>query len=178
MRVAHLQEDEPNEKPLSSGVWPELERSTRIDRILARWLDSLAPWTHALTVTCKRRNLRNIPINESILVDTAKHFIYRARLKCFGRRGRRENLLPVAVSLGWGVYGDHPHLHFCFAGPPWMDFDSFSRILEKSAKGTRWMDRQMKVEAYRNRGWMQYLVEHGTDQLIVPLITPSTSACH
>jgi hypothetical protein len=127
-------------------------------------------------VTCKRRSLRNIPIHESILIDTARHFIYRVRLKCIGRRGRRENLLPVAVSLGWGVYGDHPHLHFCFAGPPCMDYDSFSRILEKSAKGTRWMNRQLKVEAYRDRGWMRYLVEHGADQLIVPLITPSTSA--
>jgi len=142
---------------------------------LARWLDSLAPWTHAATFTCKRTSVRNLSITEDILVDTAKHFIQRVSLRCFGKRARRSQLLPVVVTFGWGSYGDHPHLHFCFALPEWMIFEEFSKILDEEANKTIWIDRQQCVKPYQDIGWMNYLIEHGTQNLIVPLITPSSS---
>jgi hypothetical protein len=150
-------------------------QTSRLNQSLIAWLDSLAPWTHAFTVTCNRGSDRS-QINQSILIDAARHFVYRVRRKCYGSKGRRQNLLPVTASYGWGAYGDHPHLHFCFACPNGMDFSSFSSILEESAKKTFWLSRQMKVELYRDAGWMRYLVEHGTEHLIVPLINPSSSA--
>lgn len=163
------------------GMTPRTERCSgasgqtiRLNQSLIAWLDSLAPWTHAFTVTCKRGSDRS-QINQSILIDAAHHFVYRVRRKCYKSSGRRQNLLPVTASYGWGAYGDHPHLHFCFAGPNGMDFSTFSSILEESAKKTFWLNRQMKVEPYRDSGWMQYLVEHGADHLIVSLINPSSS---
>ena len=140
-----------------------------------RWLDSLAPWTHAATFTCKRTSVRNLSITEDILVDTAKHFIRRVNLRCYGKRARRSQLLPVVVTLGWGSYGDHPHLHFCFARPEWMLFEEFSKILDEEANKTMWIDRQRCVKPYQDIGWMDYLIEHGTSNLIVPLINPSSS---
>ncbi len=161
--------------PLSVRFSGASVQTSRFNQSLIAWLDSLAPWTHAFTVTCKSGSDRS-QINQSILIDAARHFVYRVRRKCYGSKGRRHNLLPVTVSYGWGAYGDHPHLHFCFAGPYGVDFATFSSILEESAKKTFWLNRQMKVEAYRDAGWMQYIVEHGTDHLIVSLINPSASA--
>jgi hypothetical protein len=141
-----------------------------------RWLDSLAPWTHAATFTCKRKSVRNLPITENILVDTAKHLIRRVNLRCYGKRARRSQLLPVVVTFGWGCYGDHPHLHFCFALPEEMSFEAFSAILKKEANKTIWIDRQRCIKPYQDFGWMDYLIEHGTTNLIVLSITPSSSS--
>ena len=141
----------------------------------ARWLDSLAPWTHAATLTCKRTSLRNLPITEDILVDTARHLIRRVALRCYGRRARRSNFLPVVVTCGWGCYGDQPHLHFCFVHPNGLSFEAFSKILNEEADKTSWIDRQRCFKPYQDFGWLEYLIEHGTSNLIVPLITPSSS---
>jgi hypothetical protein len=148
---------------------------THSNEELTQWLDSLAPWTHAATFTCKRTSVRNLSITEDIIIDTAKHFIRRVSLRCFGKRARRSQLLPVVVTFGWGSYGDHPHLHFCFALPEWMIFEEFSKILDEEANKTIWIDRQRCVKPYQDIGWMNYLIEHGTPNLIVPLITSSSS---
>ena len=140
-----------------------------------KWLDSLAPWTHAATFTCKRNSARNLPINEVILVDTARHFIRRVNFRCYGKRARRSQLLPVVVTHGWGCYGDHPHLHFCFAHPDAMSFEAFSEVLNEEANKTVWINRQRSIKPYQDFGWLEYLIEHGTSNLIVPLITPSPS---
>ena len=140
-----------------------------------QWLDSLAPWTHAATFTCKRHSVRNSPITEDILVDTARYLIRRVNLRCYGRRARRSQLLPVVVTFGWGCYGDHPHLHFCFALPEGVSLEAFSKILDEEANKTIWIDQQRYIKLYQDFGWLDYLIEHGTSNLIVPLITPSSS---
>ena len=141
-----------------------------------RWLDSLAPWTHAATFTCRRNSVRNLPITEDIIVDTAKHLIRRLNHRCYGKRARRSQLLPVVVTFGWGCYGDHPHLHFCFALPEGVSFDAFSKILDEEANKTIWINRERCIKSYQDFGWIDYLIEHGTTNLIVPLITPSSSS--
>jgi len=141
----------------------------------AQWLDSLASWAIAATFTCKRTSIRNLPITEDILVDTAKHFIRRVALKCYGRKARRSHPLPVVVTCGWGCFGDQPHLHFCFALPLGMSFEEFSKILNEEADKTGWIDRQRCIKPYQDFGWLEYLINHGTTKLIVQLITPSSS---
>jgi hypothetical protein len=155
---------------------PRFRPTRQIDERWVQWLDSLAPWTHAYTVTCKRRGVRNSLVTEDILVDTARHFIRRVSLRCYGKRARRERLIPVVATLGWGTYEDHPHLHFCFASPEGVRFRAFNSILDEEADKTFWIDRQRCIKRYRDTGWLSYLIEHGTAHLIVPLITPSSSA--
>jgi hypothetical protein len=147
---------------------------SEINEQLVQWLKGLASWTHTFTVTCKRHNICHLPITEDILVHTARHLIRRVDLRCHGRRARRNRLIPVVVSFGWGLYDDHPHLHFCFASPAEMSFDAFASILDKEASKTFWIDRQRCIKRYEDAGWLEYLVEHGTTNLIVPLITPSS----
>jgi hypothetical protein len=57
-----------------------------------------------------------------------------------------------------------------------MPFAFFSLILEEEAGKTFWIDRQRRIEKYRDSGWLEYLMEHGSAFLIVPLINPSSSA--
>ena len=154
----------------------KLGHKGQLDERWVDWLDSLAPWTHTATFTCKRTSIRNLPITEDILVDTARHFIRRVNLRCYGKRAKRTQLLPVVATFGWGCYGDQPHLHFCFAIPQGLLFESFPALLEKEANRTMWIDRQRCIKLYQDLGWMNYLVEHGTSNLIVPLINPSSSS--
>jgi uncharacterized protein YqiB (DUF1249 family) len=39
-----------------------------------------------------------------------------------------------------------------------------------------WIDRQRRIEQYLDTCWLEYLLEHGTAYLIVPLINPLSSA--
>lgn len=146
-----------------------------LDEYWVQWLDSLAVWTHACTFTCKRYSVRDFPISEEILVDTARHLLRRVNHRYYGKRARRERLIPAVATMGWGLYGDHPHLHFCLESPAGTAFDVFTAVLEEEARKTHWIDRQSLIKQYKDFGWLDYLLDHGTAQLIVPLITPSSS---
>ena len=140
----------------------------------ATWLDSLASWTHAVTLTCKRYSHRNNPIRDEILIDAAKNVIRLINHKCFGKASNRHSIAVVAT-YGWGVYDLHPHLHFCFECPAHLSYEEFSTLIEEAANETYWIDRQRCIKPYMDEGWTSYLVKHGTDNLIVPLIHSSAS---
>jgi hypothetical protein len=140
----------------------------------ANWLDSLASWTHAVTLTCKRYSYWNAPIRDDIIVDAAKHLINRLNQKCFGKASKRHSIAVVAT-YGWGVYDLHPHLHFCFECPYHLTHDEFSILIQEAANETYWIDRQRCIKPYIDEGWTDYLVKHGTDNLIVSLINSSAS---
>lgn len=139
------------------------------------WLDSLSNWTHAVTLTCKRNSHKNNPIRDEILIDAAKHVIRLINHKCFGKASKKHSIALVAT-YGWGVYDLHPHLHFCFECPAHMPYEEFSTLIEEAASETYWIDRQICIKPYKSEGWTSYLVKHGTDYLIVPLIHSSASS--
>lgn len=139
------------------------------------WLHGLAGWTHAATFTCKRQSVGLKPINEQILVDVASHLIRRINYRCFRKSAKKGKSVAVVVTYGWAVYDIHPHLHFSFEAPAPLSYDEFSSVLEDAANRTYWIDRQRCIKPYVDAGWTEYIIEHGTDQLIVPCITPSAS---
>ena len=138
------------------------------------WLHGLAPWTHAVTFTCKRLSTSQKPINEHILIDVAKHLIARINHKCFGKASKKHSI-AVVVTYGWGVYEQHPHLHFCFECPAHLAYEEFSALIDEAANETYWIDSQRRIKPYADEGWTSYLVKHGTDNLIVSLINSSAS---
>ena len=144
-------------------------------KVWATWLDALAPWTHAVTLTCKRQSHRNHPINDQIIHSSARHLVQRINTKCFGKRAHKGDSVAVVATYGWGVYDLHPHLHFCFEYPPHLSYEAFSALIEEAANETYWIDRQRCTKPYLDEGWASYLIRHGTDQLIVDLIVPSAS---
>jgi hypothetical protein len=151
------------------GGW----QTVNLTLVWATWLDGLARWTHVITLTCKRHDDNGRAFNETILIDAAAHLIRRLNYKCFGKRARKGESVGVAMTLGWGVYGINPHFHGSFECPGHLSYDEFSELLNKSANETFWINRERCIKTYDNAGWMEYMIEHGADQLIVPLIRPS-----
>ncbi len=141
----------------------------------APWLHSLARWTHAVTLTCKRQSAWGYPISEPVLINAAKHLVQRINRKCFGKPSQKRPQIAVAATYGWGVYDLHPHLHFCFEQPPHLSYEAFSALIEREADKARWIDRQRCIKPYSDQGWVSYLITHGTDQLIVELLVPAAS---
>jgi hypothetical protein len=139
------------------------------------WLHGLAPWTHAATFTCKRHSIGHKPISEKIIIDVTRHLIRRINYRCFGKSAKAGKSVPVIATFGWGAHHNHPHLHFSFEAPATLAYEEFSSYLEDAADKSYWIDRQRCIKPYSDAGWIEYITEHGTDQLIVPCITPSAS---
>lgn len=148
-----------------------LRSTSALDLVLADWLHHGAHWTLAVTYTLRRRDERGKPINERILKSAATHFLTVLNVACFGqRRAKRGHTVGSAVSFGWGSYGDHPHLHFSLAAPTDMGLDAFSALVEEAARRTYWIQSQKGIKPDRDSGWIHYMVDHGTDNLIVELV--------
>ena len=116
-------------------------------------------------------------MSQRILIDTAGHYLRRLDATCFGpSKARRGHRVGSAVSFGWGVYDDHPHLHLSLAVPSETTQKRFAELVVIAARRTYWIDRLHVIKPYRDRGWMSYLVDHGMDNVILDLVRPSQSA--
>ena len=152
-------------------------KRTRLSQAYAVWLDTLSQWTVAATFTLKRHNERGTPSNQRILEDTARHFLKVLNTACFGAsKAKRGYTVGCAASYGWGVYGLHPHLHFSLAAPAHLEQDRFVSLIKDVASRLFWIHRQHKITAYRDQGWCEYMVDHGTDNVILEMVRPSTPA--
>ena len=157
--------------PFSNSI----PNSSKLQNEWVCWIDTMALWTHSVTLTCKRQTSQSKRITNSILEDTAFHVVRIINSKCFGKEAKRGRSVEVAATYGWGVYGDHPHLHFSFAKPKTKTYEEFREIIEAAANKTFWIDRQRYYKPYLDAGWSSYLIEHGTDQLIISLL-PNTNS--
>ena len=137
-----------------------------------QWLADLAPWTHAITLTFKRRGLHQQVINEKIMSDAIKHFLLVLNRKCFKRSAIRKGMrIPVVAVIGWGAYKDHPHAHLCLVHPQHIDYPTFCEYINFSADRTEWMNNERDIRPYRTTGWIAYLVDHGIENIIGDLTT-------
>jgi hypothetical protein len=150
--------------------------SANLNVAMGTWLHDREPWTLAVTFTLRRQDWRGRPVSQRILIDTAEHFLRRLDATCFGpSKARRGHRVGSAVSFGWGVYDDHPHLHLSLAAPSELTQKRFAELVDVAARRTYWIDRQREIKPYRDRGWMSYSVGHGTDNVILDLVRPSQS---
>jgi hypothetical protein len=53
-----------------------------------------------------------------------------------------------------------------------MSYGEFSAVIERAARMMVLVGDQRAVKPYRDDGWPKYIVEHGSDQLIVELLHP------
>ena len=137
------------------------------------WIHQFAPWTHAVTITCKRFDPFGRSITPRIVEDAARHFLRRLNHSLFGKhRCRRGHSVGSAVCYGFGLYGDHPHLHMSLACPDRIASGEFTKIINRCADRTFWLNKQRTIKHYRDEGWSAYLLEHGSEQLILSLLHP------
>lgn len=146
----------------------EAQRSSVLSTAL--WLHELAPWTHAVTLTFKRSDSKGQTVSEQIIVESLRHFLRVLDKRCYGGpKVRRGAYIPSVVVIGWGAYNDHPHAHLAFACPEEHTHKAFDRFIDIAADATDWIDRERRIEPYRNQGWAEYMLNHGFDNLITNL---------
>lgn len=137
---------------------------------LSKWIHELAPWTHAVTLTFKRRGINGQAVSEQIIVHALRHFL-RVLDKSYysGSKFRQGAYVPSAVVIGWGTYNDHPHAHLALACRQEISHEAFKKLIVAASEATEWIDQERRVETYRNDGWAEYMLNHGINNLITNL---------
>lgn len=137
----------------------------------ALWIHELAPWTHAVSLTFKRRDIKGQAVNEQIIVQALRHFLRVLDKCCYsGSEVRQGAYVPSAVVIGWGAYNNHPHAHLALACRQEISHEDFNKLIFASADATDWIDQERRVEPYRTEGWAGYMLNHGIENLITNLL--------
>jgi hypothetical protein len=71
--------------------------------------------------------------------------------------------------MGYGVYGDHPHIHWALAGPPDIKADEFAALLRSMVMTTKGIGSQFDIQEYYGVGWFEYMLDHGIEGFVEQL---------
>jgi len=139
----------------------------------AKWFSDYADWTHAVTVTPKPSR-RGLPRTKSPTISTTAHFVNVLNRKVLGNaRSRKGHRIACVAVYGDGTYGDHPHVHLAFQAPSGMSYDEMHQAIEHSIQRTNGLGAEYRIKKYTSEGWLTYMLDHGTEGLLVELITPA-----
>ncbi len=146
------------------SLWPEHFKK-RLETLL--WLEGLAEWTHAVTLTMHRPEGGHA-ISKPEVTRRCRLFLNRINRRIYSRHGTRRKGYRIAsvAFLGNGPYGDHPHAHLALQKPPDMTTDGFDRLLKEMATTTKGLGQQFDIKPYRDEGWLGYMVDHGFEGLM------------
>ena len=150
-------------------------RLTRLQLAYVSWLKTLGNPTHAVTLTFKRyrketKQLWSLPI----IKKASKVFLNIVNKKVFGNQVKKNKQYVMStVVIGTGTYNDHPHAHLALQKPENLSWDEFTILITNSIEATRWLDDQFVVEPYESDGWLEYMVDHGEEDLLIDLCTPA-----
>jgi len=133
-----------------------------IDESIVQWLQGLADWTHAVTLTLNplRSEAEMNPIE---IAKRCRLFLSRLNRRIYGRHGVRRKSFRVASAAvyGCGAYGTHPHIHLILQKPPKCTHEEFAQSIHSIASTTKGLAQQHVVKRYFSSGWINYMVEHG-----------------
>jgi len=132
-----------------------------------QWLDGLDKWTHALTLTMSR-SVNGLSPGREESIRRCRLLLNRVNRICYGRHGTRRRGFKIAsvAFMGYGGYGDHPHVHFVLARPPDMSADEFTNVLRNMVMSTKGLGKQFDIQDYYGVGWLYYMLNHGTEGLV------------
>ena len=152
-----------------------VKRFTRLQLAYISWLKTLGDPTHAVTLTFKRYEQdTKKPWSVPIIKKSTKVFLDRLNKNVFGKHAKKSNkCLMSVVVIGTGIYGDHPHAHLALQKPANLPWDKFTELIAKAIKTSSWIDRESAIESYISEGWLEYMVEHGEEDLLIDLCTPA-----
>jgi len=153
----------------------KLKRFTRLQLAYISWLKTLGNPTHAVTLTFKRHRHETKQLwNISIIKDSLKVFLSVLNRNVFGKHAKKTNQCVMsAVVIGTGAYNDHPHAHLALEKPADLSWDKFTELIFKAIETTSWIDGQSTIELFESDGWLEYMVEHGEEDLLIDLCTPA-----
>lgn len=137
-----------------------------LTRITAAWLDDLADWKIALTLTFKPYLNSGIPLSELNVKKTTCFLIKRINKHCFGHMVSRKNYHVASVfAIEFGYAGERPHVHATLSLPPNYSAESFAKVILKHARNIRSINQQIDIQPYRNSGWHEYSLKTGLEHL-------------
>jgi hypothetical protein len=160
---------------LSVGANRESKRFTSLKLAYIDWLKTLGDPTHAVTLTFKRYEQdTKKPWNMPIIKKSTKVFLSVLNQCIFGKHARKNNQCVMsAVVFGTGTYGDQPHAHLALQNPEHLSWDAFADLIVKAIETTNWVDGEFVIEPYESDGWLEYMVDHGEEDLLIDLCTPA-----
>ena len=134
----------------------------------AEWLDGLAAWRIALTLTFTKVKATGDYRAVSDVVHTTRHLIRLINRACFGHGANREGYrVASAYVVEHGYGGRHPHVHGTISLPPNYDYESICRVIKNRARSLHSIDQQIHLQQYKSFGWFAYGLKTGTDNLVV-----------
>lgn len=139
----------------------------------AKWFGDYADWTHAVTVTSKPSR-KGFPRTKSATINATVHFFNVLNRRVLGNaRARKGHRIACVAVYGDGAYGDSPHVHLAFQAPSGMSYEDMHQAIEHSIQHTKGLGIEHDIQPYTSEGWLEYMFDHGTDGLLVELISPA-----
>lgn len=149
----------------------------RIERLqqgeYSKWFGEFAEWTHAVTVT-PTPTRKGFPRAKRPTLSATAHFVNVLNRRVLGNAMARKGSRIACVAVyGEGAYGDSPHVHLAFQAPPDMSYEDMYQAIEHSIKRTNGLGDKNDIQHYTSEGWLTYMLDHGTEGLLVELISPA-----
>lgn len=137
------------------------------------WFSEFAEWTHALTVTSSPP-LTKRPRSKFATVSAASHFISVLNRRVLGRRCvAKGHRIACAGVWGAGAYGVSPHVHLALQAPFGMAYEEMNLAIVDALEKTRGLGAEYDIKPYTSERWLEYMLDHGTDGLLIELISPA-----
>jgi hypothetical protein len=139
----------------------------------AKWFSDSAEWTHAVTVT-QKPSRKGFPRTKSPTINATAHFISVLNRRVLGNaRSRKGHRIACVAVYGNGAHGDSPHVHLAFQAPSGMSYDEMHQAIEHSIHRTKGLGIERDIQLCTSEGWLTYMLDHGTEGLLVELTTPA-----
>jgi len=90
----------------------------------------------------------------------------RINAKCFTRGQRRKKYSIGAVTAIEGFDGRKKlHAHLALSSPPKISEIDFKHFIESEFSKDYWVGKQIKIEPYKNQGWIDYITKLGPESI-------------
>jgi hypothetical protein len=161
------------------GWWFEMNAPSSffIERVQKQsyglWFKDFADWTHAVTVTCKPSHM-GFDRSASSMISATTHFVHSLNRRVLGRSRVKQGHRIASIGVyGAGAYQDNPHVHLAFQAPHELSYMEMCAAIKQSIQSTKGLGFQEDIQHYTSEGWLTYILDHGTDGLLVELISPA-----
>lgn len=184
-RLARLIADAPPppyetaESPAKGFAVSGRERRTlsALEQAWGRLIHETALWSSMVTLTFLRESSKGFRITQFAIERALRRLVRLVNHDLFGKRlTNKGRTLAHAVVVDYGLLGDHPHAHLLLAAPHGVTEEELCRVVERAARRTRIIARERHYRRYYSAGGAEYLIGHGTDRMVVPLLSPERRA--
>ncbi len=140
----------------------------------AQMLESTADWSSMVTFTFRRQSAKGFRVTQLTVENALRRLLRLVNHDLFGKGLTNKGwTVAHAVVVDFGTIGDHPHAHLLVETPCGFTDEEICRVIERAARRTRIIDRHRHFGQYYSAGGVEYLIGHGTDRMVVSLLTPA-----